>query len=71
MAWIRIKTIEVVYSGSSLKESADKVKNDSKIFSLSLCKLKSSCIKMKTVESEVWGMRNIRSFGCFTSENPV
>lgn len=43
----------------------------SKIFSLSLCKLKLLCIKMKAIESKVLGMRNIRSFGCFTSENPV
>lgn len=47
-----------------MKESADdlEVKNDSKIFSLSICKLKLSCIEMKTIQQKVWGVGRIGSF---------
>lgn len=46
-----------------MKESADdlEVKNDSKIFSLSISKLKLSCIGMN-IEQKVWGVGRIGSF---------
>lgn len=31
-----------------------------KIFILSICKLKLSCIEMKAIEQKVWGLRRIK-----------